>query len=65
MSKFDEELHAIEERARVRLIESFAPHPGDSRYIGDDEAGTPVYVQIEDQATSMFMGKTDGVEVWC
>lgn len=40
------------------------PFPGDSRYIGDDEAGNPVYVEIEADVASMFMGEVDGCQVW-
>lgn len=41
-----------------------APHPGDSQYIGDDDDGAPIYVEIEADAASMFMGEVDGCQVW-
>jgi len=40
------------------------PDPGDGLYIGDDDDGAPIYVEIEADAASMFMGEVDGCQVW-
>lgn len=40
------------------------PHVGDSLYIGDDDDGNPVFVEIEPEATHLFMGEIDGQSVW-
>lgn len=45
--------------------EEYSPRPGDGLYIGDDEDGSPVYVQIEKDVVPMFMGEVDGAEIWC
>lgn len=40
------------------------PNIGDYLYIGDDDDGYPVYVEVEPAIYPMFMGEIDGQPVW-
>ncbi len=48
----------------VDLNEYHEPKPGDLLYIGDSDDGLPVGVEVETESHPMFMGFTDGKEVW-
>ena len=58
------EFERIESFIMTEKYRGEGPFPGDSLYIGDDEAGTPVYVEIAPDVTPMFMGEANGCPIW-
>ena len=58
------EFERIESFIMTEKYRGEGPLPGDGLYIGDDEAGNPVYVEIEADVTPMFMGEVNGCPVW-
>ena len=58
------EFERIESLIMTEKYRGEGPFPGDSLYIGDDESGNPVYVEIEADVLPMFMGEVDECQVW-